>query len=478
MNSRTIRFVLALIVGLALMAGGARSTYAQGGLTYNTGFQVQNLSDSSSASVTIYFYSQSGGTLLGTTAATINPLSSTTFFPITLPGGATSFNGSLVIESSAPVAAIANLLGNSGAYGASVGGFSSGSTTFNLPLVMCNNSGFNTFFNVQNAGDSSTDVTITYIPGSNGKSGVTETATLAKGAAKTFDQQTGSGTKNCTDLADGSGRFIGSARITTTGQPVVASVMQLNTTTFKIMMGYNGFASGSSTVGVPLVMANNSGFYTGIQIQNVGSSSTTVTVDYSANTAGSFNPADETCNLSAGASCTLIQNGGAWTGKYIGGATVTSNNGQELVAIVNQVSLGGGGVGPFGTAYEGFNPTPATSKISAPLVMSNNSGYYTGIQVQNVGGADCASVTMDYGPNSGGSFNPADEVFSLANGASKTIIQNSTSPGNGSAVNNWGTNRYIGSAAINAPGCKIVAIVNEVKIGAGDSFFTYNAFNH
>jgi hypothetical protein len=144
---------------------------------------------------------------------------------------------------------------------------------------MCNNSGFNTFFNVQNAGTTPTEVTITYVPGSNGKAGVSETITLNPGAAKTFDQTEGSPTKDCADLKDASGKFIGGAEIES-AEPVVASVMQLNTGSFKILMGYNGFAAGSPEISMPLIMANNSGFYTGMQIQNVGSSATNVTVDY------------------------------------------------------------------------------------------------------------------------------------------------------------------------------------------------------
>ena len=41
----------------------------------------------------------------------------------------------------------------------------------------------------------------------------------------------------------------------------------------------------------------------------------------------------------------------------------------DLVAIVNQVLLGGVSLG---TAYNGFDPAGATSKVSAPLIMANN----------------------------------------------------------------------------------------------------------
>jgi hypothetical protein len=478
------RIAIGLAIILALM--GAASAVAQGGLTYTSGVQVVNL-ESTMASITLKFYDPDGN-LAGSLPDTISGNSSKTYFPLT--GVSAGFKGSMVIEADKQVAAIANLITTDFSYNASTTGFSGGSTSFSLPLVMCNNNGFNTFFSVQNAGGGAdANVTINYVPGSDGKSGVSEAATIKMGAAKTFDQTVGSTTKNCTDLAGSSGKFIGSATITS-DQPVVATAMQLNTGSFKVLMGYNGFASGSATVSLPLVMANNNGFYTGIQVQNVSGSSTDVTIDYSPNTSGIFEPVNETFTLAAGASKTIIQNGAAssnggkndWTGKgkYIGAATVTSSPSQPLVAIVNQVSLGGGGLGPFGTAYEGFDPSTATANVSAPLVMANNSGYYTGIQVQNVGGSSCAGVTIDYGPNvaPSGTFNPANESFSLAASASKTIIQNGPSPANG-GVNDWSTaGRYIGSAEISAPGCTIVAIINEVSIASGDRYMTYDGFNH
>jgi hypothetical protein len=403
---------------------------------------------------------------------TINNLSSRTFFPINdAPAG---FNGSLVISSDRDIRAVSNLLGSgAGNYFAATNGFQAGSTTLSLPLIMCGNNGFDTFFSVQNAGTAAANITINYAPGSNGAAG-SETAAIPPGASKTFDQTAGSTTKNCSTLADGTGKFIGSATITS-DQPVVAVVMQLNTTNFKVLMGYGGFTVGSSTVALPLVMANNNGFYTGIQVQNVGTVATDVTIDYTANTAGAGNPTDDTFNLAPGASQTLIQNGGQWVGvgKYVGGASITNSATQPLVAIVNQVLPSPA----LGTAYEGFNPASATTKISAPLIMANNSTYYTGIQVQNVSGGS-VNVTIAYGPNTAGAFDPADEVFTLAAGASKTIIQNGSFPGNGSTVNNWGTNKYIGSATITADGA-VVAIVNQVSLSvAGDQFATSDAFNY
>jgi len=486
-KSLAVAAALALLISLASLGMASAEPSAispSAAVTWTSGVQVQNLDEIDSASVTLTFYNQDG-TPAASQSYRIARSSSRTFFPLTdAPSG---FNGSLVISSTTQVRAVSNMMGSGvGSYLASYNGLQSGATSVNLPLIMCNNSGFNTYFNVQNAqsaGDADAHITISYKPGSNGTAG-SETATIKAGASKTFDQAEGSSTKNCSTLKDGSGKFIGSAMITS-DQPIVAVVMQLNTTNFPAALAYSGFSAGSPTIALPLVMANNSGYYTGIQVQNVGSSTTTVTIDYSPNTVGSRNPADEVFQLAPGASKTVIQNGAppsngstvnnwATIGRYVGGATIRNTGGQNLVAIVNQTLPSPA----KGSAYEGFDPAAATAKISVPLVMANNSTYQTGIQVQNVGSV-AAQVTIHYGTNTAGTFSPQDEVFTLQPGASKTIIQNGAPPSNGSTVNNWGTNRYIGSATVTANASKIVAIVNQWSSSvAGDQLATSDAFNY
>jgi hypothetical protein len=459
--------LLVAAIALALLVPAAVMAQSPGGLAYTSGIQVVNL-DSTTASIGLTYYNQDGSEA-ATAVDTIGGNSSKTYFPIQADPG---FNGSLVISSDKPITAIANTITTDNKYGAATTSFSSGSTSVNLPLVMCNNNGFNTWFNVQNTGSSTASVTINYTAGSDGVDG-SENASIEPGAAKTFDQAAGSSTKNCGTL--GAPKFIGSATVTS-NQPVAVTLMQLGTGGFNILMGYNGFTSASSEVALPLIMANNSGYYTGMQVQNTGNNATTATVDYGANLGGAYNPPDDTCNLDPGESCTLIQNSGPWTGnKFVGSATVSAS--EELVVIVNQVSLGSGGKGPFGTAYEGFDPSVATNNIIAPLIMANNSGYYTGVQVMNVGGSAC-SVSMDYGPNTAGGFNPATENFSIDPDESWTVIQQGAPPANGGS-NNWGTNKYVGSAEISGTGsCELIAIINEAASLAGDNLFTYIGYNH
>jgi hypothetical protein len=58
------------------------------------------------------------------------------------------------------------------------------------------------------------------------------------------------------------------------------------------------------------------------------------------------------------------------------------------------------------------------------------------------------------------------------------VIQQGAPPANGGS-NNWGTNKYVGSAEISGTGsCELIAIINEAASLAGDNLFTYIGYNH
>lgn len=455
---KLLPLTIALLLALLLPVGIAGAqTY-----TYTSGFQVQNL-ESSTASITITFYPQGTGAPISV-GDTIAGNSSKTYFPLTAVSD--GFNGSVVISSNTDIRAIVNVLGSGpGSVGGSYTGFSAGSTQVNLPLIMRNNSGYDTFFNVQNAGSASTTVNVAYYPlPGYGNSGVTDSATLEVGRATTFDQEAKS--------ALGS-RFIGSA-VVTSSEPVVVSVSEVNAEATKALLLYSGFTgSGSSTVNLPLIMSANSGYSTGVQVQNLGPGTTNVTISYGTNIAGAFSPSAETVTgVAVGGSVNFLQlvGSGQWTGsRYVGSATVTCSGGALCVALVNQIGQPAGAAFQ-GSSYEGFDPASATTKIVAPLIMSANSNYHTGIQVQNAGSGP-TNITVTCGTNTVGAWTPAAETQTgIAAGASANFLQIAGS-------GQWGT-RYVGSAVITSSAEPIVAIVNELRIPAtGDDLFTYTGFN-
>jgi hypothetical protein len=307
---------------------------------------------------------------------------------------------------------------------------------------MKENSGFNTWFNVQNAGSAATNVTVTY------SDGVTESCTgLQPGAACTLKQA---------DEAHASG-WVGSATVTA-AEPVAVSVMEVGPTT---LFGYSGFTGGSTEIVMPLINANNSGYATGIQIQNMGSSSTDVTVSYTPGIAGSA--CSETQTIPAGDSRTFAliafsAGGDCGAQRFIGAAEVTANSaGNELVAIVNQLNTAAN----KGAAYEGFDPASATDTVVMPLIMDRNGGYFTGFSVANVG---TSSTTVNC------TFTSSSHTESATLDAGEAMA-----PIQGDQI----ADGYVGSATCTAgSGGEIVGVVNELNATlTGDAFLVYDAFN-
>ena len=427
-----------VFVALILLSGVLAGTASAGKFSYTSGIQVQNLS-ATDANVTLTYYKQDGN-VDATVNDTITANGSKTYFPV---GASDGFNGSVIISSDQPVSAISNILGNSGAASASYVGASAGGQTVNLPLLMKSNSGYDTWFNVQNTGNADATVDVTYSDGT-----TAGPVTIKPGASYTFDQAT-----------ESHNQAVFSA-VVTSDQDVAITVIEENAS---IMFAYSGFTSGSTNPVMPLINANNAGFITGVQIQNTGNTATDVTVSYTAANAGS--DCTETQTIPANASVTFalgaFSNGANSTctggARFIGSASVTANSaGNDLTVIVNQL-------GPAsGEAYGGFDPASASSTVVMPLIMDRNSGYFTGFNIQNVGSSattvDCTFTNSPYTVSE-----------TLQPGEALSEIQN-----------NQIADGYIGSATCTASSSGLIlGVVNELGPSASsDQLLVYEATNN
>lgn len=426
------KVIVVLVLALAMILV---SSVAAQPSSYNTGFQVANQSGTD-ATITITYVNQDG-TVDATVDDTVPANGSKTYFPV---GASAGFNGSVVISSDQPVAAITNVLGDGLAFGASYESFEAGAPVVNLPLIMKGNFGFNTWFNVQNAaspGGADVDVAISFAGTT-----CTHSATIPAGAAATFNQAT----NTCLPTP-----YVGAATITATGGDVVATVLQAGPTT---LFAYNGFTSGASTPVMPLVQGNNSGYFTGIQVQNTGTASTDVTITYTPGAAGTT--CTQTRTIAAGASGTFQDCSNLSVARFVGGAAVSTNSAdQPLVAIVNQLNSAAG----KGAAYNAFDPAAATATVNFPLIMRDNFGYFTGFNIYNAGGAS-ADVACTFS----GTGAPAPVNATVAAGSTLTAVQT-------------GTGRFVGSATCTAAGASLLGVANELATAAGDNLFAYTGFN-
>jgi len=427
----------AISLVVLFVALGATAASAQ--FSTVTSFQVQNLS-SDTANIYITFYDVNGDPVAAANVSdTIAGNASKLYTQANNNSLPVAFNGSVVVSSDKEVAAIGiqeSSNASSQKYQGTYSAFSSdqASATFYIPTVMKAFYGYTTEISVQNAGSTDVDVTINYA------GGYTDSVTgLTPGQVHRFDNSVTPSMPN---------GYIGSATISATGGEIVAIVNQNNVAAIQ-QQTYEGFAVADSGTELyaPVLMRGFYGFNTSVQVQNIGSGSTNVTILYS-------NGATDTQTLAAGAGHLFTQgNETALPASWIGSAVISSTV-ENVVAVVNQQSTASGKA----ASYNAF--ASASTSYVGPNVMKGFYGFNTSVQVQNVG----ATATTC--------------VASFSNGTNQTSPSLSqyethlfTQANNGALPAS-----FIGSVSLTCGGQPFVAIVNQNGAdGAGDNAMAYNA---
>lgn len=463
--------LLALLLALAIPLG---IVSAAGPSTYGSAFQLQNLGDLT-ANIEIYFY-EPDGSVATTIADTISANGSNNYFAVSVDGLPDPFSGSAVVTSDQELRAIHNLYGDDFAFGgAASAGYTEGTAEVSLPLIMRNNSGYTTWFSVQNVGSVASTTVVTFTRGSAGTTWTHSAITIQPNATYRYDQS---------DMASLGDVFVGSAKVVSTnGQQLVATVVELGPAS---LYAYDGFTtSGQTSLIAPLFQYYNAGFSSSIQVQNTGDTNTTVTIEYTPSDkpgGGTYGTAcQETQTIAAATAATFgfyafdpVEPPGAFDyscdcytknpgTRFIGSALVNTNSAsQPLAAVVNQHNFATG----LASAYNAFKPDDASQCVSLPLIMDRNSNYWTSISVVNIG-AD-TTVTVDYSDYG----TTIDEQFTLASGASYNLLH---APGA-----NPISDKYVGSATVCGANLtdELLVIVNEQNmVATGDTLYTYNGFN-
>jgi hypothetical protein len=332
-----------------------------------------------------------------------------------------------------------------------------------LPIVQYNNAGrYYSQFNVQNAGSAQAAVTCYFYKEGSTTASTSVNLTIEAGAAKTVDPQTLTWFQNNVDTASGA-KWVGSVIISSTNGVPVAAVAELLDTAGASGTGlyaYSGFTDeGADTLYLPTIMDNNGNYWTAVNVQNVGSETTDITIDYIPEAGYAAKTSQTIANVASGGVAVFLQ--AASGAKWVGAATVSSSNGANLQAIVNELNT----VSGEGSSYSGFTVAAAGDTIYAPLIMQANGGYWTSINVMNLSGSSQV-VTVDYSPSSG---------YAAKTSENKTVANNAAG-----VFLNSGTTKWVGSAIIHVPdGGKLIAIVNELntsKAEPAETFLTYNTF--
>ncbi len=434
----TVAFALVFTIAISVSLIHAQGQFSG----YKSTIQTYNMSDTT-ANIILAFYRQDGS-LEKTLTDIIERDRSKIYFTLPVNEG---FSGSVVISSDQPVAALSSMMNSGLTAGGTYLGRSQGSTSVYLPLLMANHDGgFNSWFTLQNATPSSTDVTVNY------SDGITTTITLAAHASHNFyqNQEPHTSTLFAAEIAS--------------DEPVVAVVFQEDAGS---LAAYSGFASGATNPVMPVINANNNGFNTDIQIQNTGDTDTSVTVSYLPSAAGTA--CTETQTIAANQTVTFA--GGAFedgsnstcTGdeRFIGSAHVSANSAdQPLTAVVNQY-VGNDPQTHF-AAYGSFDPDDATKTVRLPSVMDRNSGFFTSINIMNVGSSETAVECK---------FTDTTYTVSATLQANETLTDLQA---------NKIQDGYVGSASCTAAAddAKIIGVVNQLKSDAtNDQFLVYEGIN-
>ncbi len=427
---------------------------------YLFGLQVLNLSDQVNT-CTLAAYDEAGNQIGITIVDSLSPLAPQTWGPLpNLPED----NRSVVVTCQYPYAMITNVLSSDfGAAGSYVVP-TTGATEVYLPLLNKENSGYTTWYTVQNLGLEEATVEVTYSDGT-----TIAPLVIPPLAARNVFQSSESHAQaifaatlasdqpiRAAVLQEGDGIIFAHTGVALAGGGTIPPPEGIQGST-----GVNAGTASSETLIFPLVNANNAGYVTGIQILNGGDEATSVTVSYTPSDAGSA--CTETRSIAAGTSRTFAL--AAFTSgtsasdclagrRFIGSAVVTDNStGQPLTGIVNQLLPG-----QNGEAYVAFAPEEATNSLVMPLIMDRNGGYFTGFSVQHVGGPESVVTCV---------FSNSTYTVSATLGEGEALVDLQQG-----RINDG----YVGSGVCTAVNddTKIVAVVNELQLGGtGDQFLVY-----
>jgi hypothetical protein len=448
--------ILTLVAILAMLFAAVGPASAQLGQTDFSSFTVQNV-DTVAADVTVYFYNDAGVEFIP------NPLNGAQPNPFTLdPGEAFEIyvpgiavgelpNGrySVMIESSARVVTIANLIGSGTVnFNGSYSGFSESAPTFYLPGVVFNFYGWYSLVSVQNVSATPADITLT-ITCEGGAVGTLTAADVPQFASHHFvlKDTTPSGFTAATVCN-------GSAMISGGGANIVVTDNQ-SVPTAGNTQSYSGVAAGTPTVFIPALYHSYYGWDASINVQKLGAGATTITATYS-------DGGTSTCDLTDVAPACLLYMPNEHPGTGYFGATITNSTGLDLMVIANAAN------GSQAQTYNGIGG--GTGAVGVPSVMKDYYDWNTSFTCQNIGSvATTLEVLYDgYAAN-------AYDTASLAEGETIEVY----TPGEAFLPAG-----HVGGATVtaNAAGAEITCIVNfnnPAMMGStvGDWSMSYNAFN-
>jgi len=391
-----IALVVLLIAPIMVSGVSAQVAYTE---DWTSSITYQNLSGSQ-ATIDFNFYENATDDNPFTLREELAGNAGDSIFIGAVEGVDSGFQGSVVMTADQPVIAtmVQIAVGSTVINRPLANGFTEGANTILLASVLKNQFNQSTRFAVQNAGSSSVNVTVNYIPvpGSAGSAAQDSVNNLAPGAVQYFDPGS---------LAALGDQFNGSATITADG-PIVAAALELGTDGLpNYANSFESVTQGSNTIYMPSALCNAFGsaqetFYA---IQNTSDSdSATVTATYEGGDTDTqtIPPGEKRsffgCTAGQGTGDPINQVDGGYSG-----SSVLTSNGAPVVAIGKVSSSGGSGIT---SSFLGFSE--GASRISLPYVRWALDSEFAGgnaqrgqrafIAIQNVGSSTVSGAVVRY----------------------------------------------------------------------------------
>jgi len=487
MSKRLFTLFAVMLVALLFAApvlGGIGGTGA-------SGVQVQNLSTSESAQVTVQLWNQDGTAPIEISATggdTVAAGAAKNYYLPIVPG-LTDGAYAMIASADKPVAAIARTdwasTGGAALYSTVAPG-----TDVTIPLVVYQYAGQDSQFSIQNTNVSGqiTDVEITLL----GRGLASPVATLSNqvidaGTSVTYDVTPAEfGVASFPDTGTGTTGFVGSIRITSATELVVQSFIDIAGTPG--VTGFSGVATASADTALycPLIRANYYGD-TGISLVNPGGTDVTATITFYGD-ANSPDTGTYTQDITVGANSSEVAfqgcDGNSRTAGLPGGSQgcgsgnpTPTNDGWygvaaisatgDLLAVVNDTVFGNGWSVEAAATYNCGTAADAAQTFALPLVRSfhlQTVQLTTGIQIQNTTGSD-VTVSLDlinWDGTSQAASNPPDVVVPAYGSGN---YWNGTLTGLPTVPPDAGGYGWYGSAVLTATG-NVVVVVDDQGFGA------------
>lgn len=477
--------LLSIALALVLLTSIVGAAAAQG--TRVTAFQIVNLG-SSPADITIDYYNAMDGSATAgqlKCSDTVVGLGSFKSVQYNQGGDGTcisdevSWQGSVVIGSTEPIAVITNINEtvppNVYYAGGSYGGIPDAHTapTLVLPFIMYNYAKFNTDFAIQNAGSGDATVYLDFYR--TGSSTIAKTEgpfTIKPGASYYRNQKT-----DDANLGDGWSGVV----VVRSNQPVAAVVNEtavpelLNTS---MIMNYEGFAQGDSTIYMPFLAKNYAGFSTAFQVVAMEAGTTGTISFFQAGSSTASATLDLNLNQYEALEWNMKTMDGYTTGS-IGdnwsGAGVIQLTGGSAVTIVNQRGTNAQGY-KLGMTYSGIPGQNSAQNLTFPFVIKKYASkqWNTAFQVVNVGAA--GTVTVYYDALEGSGFSSYSWT-SPSLGTNQPLECNQLS---GTCIASPLPDGWVGSVRIEgAEGTLVAGICNQRSPNVpNDNGLVYNGFSY